>query len=69
MPIFIIIITVIITITYLIKISLNISKLEWEKNKCVPKYMFISGFIKKEENLGVLGSISKNFKDCINKYK
>jgi len=69
MPIFIIGITVIITITYLIQINLNISKLDWDKNKCVPKYMFISGFIKKEENLGILGSTNKIFRECINKYK
>ena len=29
--------------------------------------MFVSGFIHKEKNLGILGSIDKNFKNCVYK--
>jgi len=66
MPIVICFITGIITIYYIIQIDIKASSIEWDKNKCLPKYMFVSGFIKKEENLGVLGSIDKNFKRCVN---
>lgn len=66
LPILICVVTGIITVYYIIQIELNSSKLDWSKNKCLPKYMFVSGFIKKEENLGVLGSIDKNFKRCVN---
>jgi len=54
-----------ITIYYIIRINLTLSKTNWEQNKCVPKYMFVSGFIKKEPGFNILGSIIKNFKDCI----
>jgi hypothetical protein len=56
---------IVITIYYIVRINLTLSKSNWEKNKCVPKYMFLSGFIQKEPGLNVLGSISKNFKQCI----
>lgn len=67
LPILIVSITGIITIYYIINVELSLSRLDWNKNKCLPKYMFVSGFIKKEENLGILGSIDKNFKNCVNK--
>lgn len=56
------------TIVYIIKIDLSTSNLNWEKNKCIPKYMFVSGFIKKEKGLGALASTQQNFKKCINEY-
>ena len=56
------------TIVYMIKIDLSTSKLDWEKNKCIPKYLFVSGLSKKEKGLGVLASTHKNFKDCIRDY-
>ena len=59
------IIFIIIITYYIIRINLTISKVNWTKNKCVPKYMFVSGFIQKEPGLNILGSISKNFKQCI----
>jgi hypothetical protein len=65
MPILLFITTGVITMYYLIQIEINASRVNWDKNKCLPKYMFISGFIKKEQNLGVLGSIDKNFKRCV----
>jgi hypothetical protein len=30
--------------------------------------MFFSGFIQKEENEGILGTINKTFKKCVNRY-
>jgi hypothetical protein len=67
MPLLICFFTGIITMYYVIKIDLNVSNLDWEKNRCVPKYMFVSGFIQKEKNLGILGSIDTNFKKCVYK--
>ncbi len=64
-PWIICIIFLLITIYYIIRINLTLSKTNWDKNKCVPKYMIVSGFIKKEPGFNILGSISKNFKDCI----
>ena len=65
LPWLICIIFMFITIYYIIRINLTLSKSNWEQNKCVPKYMFVSGFIQKEPGFNILGSISKNFKDCI----
>lgn len=56
----IIIITILYSILY-IKIDLN----TWEKKKCLPKYLFISGFIKKNENKNSIQSTIQNFNDCI----
>jgi hypothetical protein len=64
-PYIICIIFIIITIYYIIRINMTMSKSNWEKNKCVPKFMFISGFIQKEKGLNLLGSTIKNFKQCI----
>jgi hypothetical protein len=65
LPYGIIFICIIMTIYYIININLLMTKTDWNKNKCVPKYMFISGFIKKEPGLNILGSINKNFKQCV----
>ena len=64
-PYIICIIFIIITIYYIIRINMTMSKSNWEKNKCIPKFMFISGFIQKEKGLNLLGSTIKNFKQCI----
>ena len=68
LPFIIIFIVFCIVITLMIQIDLSTSGLDWEKNKCIPKYMFISGFIKKEEGLGILASTRQNFKKCITDY-
>jgi hypothetical protein len=65
LPYGIIFICIIITTYYIININVLMTKTDWNKNKCVPKYMFISGFIKKEPGLNILGSINKNFKQCV----
>ena len=67
-PIIIILVVFIFTIIYLIKINLSASKLNWQVNQCMPKYMFVSGFIQKEENEGALDSTYTNFKKCIKKF-
>ena len=64
-PYIICIIFIIITIYYIIRINMTMSASNWEKNKCIPKFMFISGFIQKEKGLNLLGSTIKNFKQCI----
>ena len=68
LPFIIIFVVFCIVITLMIQIDLSTSGLDWEKNKCIPKYMFISGFIKKEEGLGILASTRQNFKNCITDY-
>ena len=68
LPFIIIFIVFCVVLGLMIQIDLSTSGLDWEKNKCVPKYMFISGFIKKEPGLGILASTSKNFKNCVTNY-
>jgi hypothetical protein len=68
LPLFIIFIVILIVFYYLMIIEFSVSKLNWEINKCIPKYMFFSGFIQKEENEGILGTINKTFKKCVNRY-
>jgi len=68
LPFFIIFIVMCYTLSLFIQIDLTASSLNWEKNKCLPKYMFVSGFIQKEEGLGVLASTQKNFKNCVQEY-
>jgi hypothetical protein len=67
-PFIIIFIVLCITLTFMIQIELTASSLNWEKNKCIPKYMFLSGFIKKDDKLGILASTEKNFKECVKQY-
>ena len=68
LPLVIIVIVIFIVLYYLVLIEFTVSKLNWEINKCIPKYMFFSGFIQKEENEGILGTINKTFKKCVNRY-
>ena len=42
---------------------------DWEYNKCIPKYMFISGFIKQDSNYGIFESTYRNFQNCVQKLK
>jgi hypothetical protein len=65
LPILIIIIWLYNVISLLIKIQLNSSKINWAKNKCEPKYLFVSGLIQPEPGLGKIGSTRKNFKECV----
>jgi hypothetical protein len=67
-PFIIIFIVMCITITLMIQAELTASSLNWDKNKCVPKFMFVSGFIQKEKGLGILASTQKNFKNCVQQY-
>ena len=41
------------------------TKIDWEKTKCVPKYLFISGYIKQNEGENILSTIYDNFNQCI----
>ena len=68
LPFLIIFIVMCIKLTLMIQIDLTTSSLNWDKNKCIPKYMFVSGFIQKEDGLGILASTQKNFKNCIQSY-
>ena len=59
-----------ITITGLyIKAELLESRTSWSKNMCIPKYVFVSGFIKKKPNESALNATYDNFKTCIKRFK
>jgi len=58
----------IFTFIYLIKINLRGSALNWETTKCIPKYMFVSGFIQTEDDEGVLEGTYTNFKQCVKRF-
>jgi len=58
-----------IVISLYIQATLLESKINWTTNKCVPKYMFVSGFIKKNPGVNPLASTYDNFKQCVNKFK
>ena len=64
-PFIIILIFIIIILNLYLKNNVNEAKLNWNVNKCIPKYMFISGFVKKNPNSGILGSTYDNFRSCI----
>ena len=48
-----------------VKIELKVYRKNWRSLKCHPKYLYISGFIQKEGNLGVIDSTFYNYNDCI----
>ena len=48
-----------------VKIELRIYRKNWRSLKCHPKYLYVSGFIQKEGNLGVIDSTFYNYNDCI----
>ena len=67
---FIIIAVLVLLITNLyMKAELLEGGTNWEINKCIPKYMFVSGFVKKRPGENELSSTYNNFKDCVHKYK
>ena len=67
-PFLIVLFVILFTMVYLMKININMSRSEWANNKCVPKYMFISGFIQNDKQHGNLKSTYNNFKECVKKF-
>lgn len=65
--IFIILCFVMLSIYLLIKIELTIFRKNWNDLKCHPKYLYISGFIQQEGNLGPIYSTFYNYNKCIEK--
>lgn len=59
----------IVIFTYYIKANLYESKVDWSVNKCIPKYMFVSGYIHKETGKNSLYSIYDTFASCVKQYK
>ena len=59
----------IIIFIYYIKANLYESKVDWSVNKCVPKYMFVSGYINKDPGKNALSAIYDNFASCVKQYK
>ncbi len=64
-PIVVIVVWLYNVIGLLIKIELNASKIGWSKNKCNPKYLFVSGLIQSEPGMGKIQSTRKNFNQCV----
>ena len=55
---------IIILILY-VNLTLNIDFSSWELSKCNPKYLFISGYIKKNPGYNATDSTVMNFWDCL----
>ena len=68
-PAFFIVVYVIIITGMYIKAELLESRTTWSKSMCIPKYMFVSGFIKKEPGRSSLETTYDNFKTCVKRFK
>ena len=62
---FIILFFISVVIYLLVKIELKVYRKKWSSLKCHPKYLFISGFIQREDNLGPIYSTFHNYNECI----
>lgn len=67
-PLIIIIFSIVIIITYLIKIEVNINGTNWEKNKCSSKYVFFSGLMKNTGSGNGIEQTLINFNECITRF-
>jgi len=68
-PVVIIISFVVTVIQLYIRATLLESNINWATNKCIPKYMFFSGFIKPTPGVNALTSTYDNFYQCVNQSK
>lgn len=50
------------------RVFLSIDSVNWDVQKCSPKYIFYSGYIKRNPNSTSLNSTIDNFNECIVKY-
>jgi hypothetical protein len=64
--IFVLIIFIIVIVYFLIEYNRKAILLDWNNNKCNPKYMFISGFIQNDVKDGIQYTYD-NFVECINR--
>lgn len=48
-------------------IDISLSLKSWDNKKCNPKYLYFSGFIKPEYNMGYFDTTMHNFRDCMSK--
>ena len=65
----ILLILAIIFIFYLyIKIDLSIDEKNWDTNKCHPKYLFFSGYLKQDPGSSSEETTINNFYDCASSY-
>ena len=67
LPWIIFFISLIIIITYLIKIEIHSNGKNWDMNKCSSKYLFFSGLMKSDGN-NPLNQTLVNFKQCIQRF-
>tara|TARA_B110000116_G_scaffold272348_1_gene296780 strand:+ start:1862 stop:2593 length:732 start_codon:yes stop_codon:yes gene_type:complete len=63
---FIILFFLFIILILYVNLTLNIDFSNWELSKCNPKYLFISGYIKKNPGYNANDSTVMNFWDCLN---
>lgn len=50
------------------RILFNIDVEQWKIEKCNPKYIFFSGFIRQNDNLSALETTQDNFNECMTRY-
>jgi len=50
------------------RILFNVDVQEWNIEKCNPKYLFFSGYVKRNENSTALESTQDNFVECLARY-
>ena len=60
----VILLFVFILLYFLSQIEMNQRKTNWEELKCSPKYLFYSGYIRREPELTSHETTMKNFYDC-----
>jgi len=68
-PSFIILTFVVTVIQLYIRATLLESNINWVNNKCIPKYMFFSGFIKPTPGVNALTATYDNFSQCVKQSK
>ena len=69
LPFLIIFIFIIFIFIMYIKVQLLHQATAWTKEKCVPKYMFMSGIIKQNPGRGMLATTYDNFVSCVKEYR
>jgi len=65
LPFLILLISGIYIFGYYLKVILLQKNATWSNEKCVPKYMFISGLIQPNEGEGYIRSTLTNFEKCV----
>jgi hypothetical protein len=67
LPWIIVFVSIIIIVTYLIKIDINSNGKNWEINKCSSKYLFFPGITNGKEK-DILKQRMHDFRECVRRY-